>query len=161
MYGLEFAMKIRKVSQTNIATVLDVTPQTVYKWVNQVRKIPDKYKATLGNLLDLNPTFLEQELSPQDMVYLLSGRWVEGGETDSMGILVMQEEHANMKEKVKELEGKMKRVEEESDKLFEYSILLKRHLYTIEDEGMKKTAKELLKSVDRIQNLTKGIEHLL
>lgn len=155
MRGLEFAMKIRKVSQTNIATVLNVTPQTVHKWVNQVRPIPEKYKEVLGGMLDINPTFLEQELSPQDMVFILSGKWLEGGDTASIGVQVMQEEHQKMKERVQELEGRMKEVEKESDKLFEHSVLLKKYLYTIEDEAMKKTAQDVLKSADRIQNLTK------
>jgi len=156
LFGLEFIMNLRQVTQTDLANILQVTPQTVNKWVKQIRRIPDSHKNIIGQSLSIEPKFLDRNLTPQEMVYILSGKWLEGGEPSAVGLTLLQEEHEQLQEKHATLEERMKKVEKESDSLFHMSMTLERYLYTIEDESMERLAKDLIRSVERLQSLVKG-----
>ncbi|MET3196939.1 hypothetical protein [Bacillus sp. OAE603] len=65
MLMLEFIAKQKGIKSTEIASMLNVTPQTVYKWYKKIKSVPDKHLKTISKEWDIDMTVLNQEVSSE------------------------------------------------------------------------------------------------
>ncbi|MBY0217883.1 helix-turn-helix transcriptional regulator [Paenibacillus illinoisensis] len=63
MLGLEYLVKQKKMSYTGLALELEVSPQTVHKWVKKKKPIPQNHLKRLVEIFDVNEGYIKNELT--------------------------------------------------------------------------------------------------
>ena len=59
----KYIVFMRNVSQTEIADLVDVAPQTVYKWLHSKRDLPKRHYEPIAKILDVPEEFLTYEFN--------------------------------------------------------------------------------------------------
>lgn len=161
MYGITFIMNWRSITQTEIAEKLQVTPQTVNKWTKRIKPIPEKHKEMLGTILNVHPMYLDRELQPEDIVFIMYGTIISGEKEHTTVLEVLQQTVEMQRKQLQEAETNMQSVEKKAEKIVLEAGKLQKHLYLIEDEAMKQSVRTIVSQADKIMNVVNNIDHLL
>lgn len=68
MIGLEYVMKINSISCTELGRRLEITKQSVSKWLNKRSNISEKYLLVLSEMFDVNKEYLTKDLEEIDFI---------------------------------------------------------------------------------------------
>lgn len=65
--GLELAILLKGISSKDMAKQLNVSLPQFCSWTNKSRKIPEKYKGTIADIIGMDVSFIEKEFSNDDL----------------------------------------------------------------------------------------------
>ena len=65
MIGLEFIAKLKKIEFKEIASYLDVSPQSVSDWIKGKRRVPPKRAEQLGKFFDVDEELIGKVLTEE------------------------------------------------------------------------------------------------
>ena len=70
MIGLGHVLHLTNTKSVDISKLCGVTPQTINKWVQSIKPIPEKYSPLLENKFNVPFSLLRKEMTPYDRLVI-------------------------------------------------------------------------------------------